>query len=415
MNKYIYTGLLALVLILASTQSFAKFTITPGINVRGEYNDNIFLDATGKQDDFITTFTPDIRLEYSPDNSLDLSLDYGLVLRQYYSHTSLSEETHMVEMSASARPFKRVFIDVTDTYTRVPIDIRNQYASDNTLTNMTDSNVLSVSTRVVLPVTSTISTTAGYSYSDFWLEDEGSTDSETHSVFFVLTDRFSSKITGSLKYNYNACRPDLTGQQEAVVGYNRHNGSVVIEYIIASNFVVDVELGESWTDYATGYNSQRPFWNVGADYTFKFISGTSIGIDFSRSISDSSTSGASRNRRGDLFFRTGDMLKLTVNPYFIEDTFFNTDRKDSIKGMNVDVSRPLGSKVTLLLNALWEDQVFLPEGEEVQRYGLGCSFDYRLTSQITTGIGYRYNKRNSNIAAEYFTNNIGWLQARVSF
>jgi hypothetical protein len=231
----------------------------------------------------------------------------------------------------------------------------------------------------------------------------------------VLTDRFSSKITGSLKYNYNAYRPDLNGQQEAVVGYNRHNGSVVIEYIIASNFVVDVELGESWTDYATGYNSQRPFWNVGADYTFKFISDTSIGIDFSRSVIDSLTSGASRNRRGDLFFRTGDMLKLTVNPYFIEDTFFNTDRKDSIKGMNVDVSRPLGSKVTLLLNALWEDQVFLPEGEEVQRYGLGCSFDYRLTSQITTGIGYRYNKRNSNIAAEYFTNNIGWLQARVSF
>ncbi|MCK5611521.1 TIGR03016 family PEP-CTERM system-associated outer membrane protein [Candidatus Pacearchaeota archaeon] len=400
---------------MTSTHSFAKFTITPGIGVRGEYNDNIFLGDSDKEYDFITTLTPDIRLEYSPNKSLDLSLDYGLDFRYYSRYSDLNEETQRVEMNASAKPFKRVFIDVTDTYARVPIDIRNKYALDNTLTNMTDSNSFSVSTRVVLPVTSTVSTTAGYNYSDLWFEDEGSTDSETHSAFFELTDRLSSKITGALKYNYSAYRPDLTGQQEAVVGYNRHNGSIAIEYLIASNFVVDVELGESWTDYATGYNSQRPFWNIGADYTFKFISGTSIGIDFSRSVIDSLTSGASRNRRGDLFFRTGNMLKLTVNPYFIDDTFLHTDRKDEIKGVNVDVSRPLGSKTILLLNGLLEEQRFMPEGEKVGRYSLGCSLDYKLSSKITAVIGYRHNGRDSNIANEDFTNNIGWLQARVSF
>ena len=112
---------------------------------------------------------------------------------------------------------------------------------------------------------------------------------------------------------------------------------------------------------------------------------------------------------------TGKVLKLTVNPYLIDDEFLNTDRKDEIKGVNIDLSRPLGSKTTLLLNGLWEDQEFMPAGEKIERYGLGCSFDYKLTSKITGGAGYRYNGRNSNIVNEDFTNNIGWLHARVSF
>ena len=414
MNKYIYTGLLALVLILTSTYSFAKFTITPGIDVKGEYNDNISLDDTDKKDDFITTLRPDIKLEYSPNNSLNLSLDYSLNFRHYTRHRNLSKETHSVKMNASAKPFKRVLIDVTDIYARVPIDIRNKYVSDNIITNMTDSNAFSISTSMVLPMTAALSTTAGYTYSDLWFKDEGSTDSETHSVFLVLNDRISSKINGALKYNFSAYRPDLTGQG-TVFKYDRHDGSLAIEYRIASNFGVDGEFGESWIDYDTRDNSRMTFWNVGADYKFTIISDASIEIDYSRSLSDSPTSGASRNRRGDMFFRAGNILKLTVNPYFSDNIYFNVARTDKIKGINVDVSMPVTGKVTLLLNGLREDQTFIPEEEKVRRYSLGCSFDYKLSSKITAGIGYKYNGRNSNINTEDFNNNIGWLQAKVSF
>ena len=416
MNKYIYTGLLGLILILTSTFSFAKFTITPGIDVREEYNDNIFLEDTDKEDDFITTLTPNIRLEYSPNSSLDLSLDYGFNFRYYSSHSDLSDDTQGsdVEMSASFKPFKRVFIDITDTYSRVPIDIRDKHASDNMLTNMTDSNSLSVSTGVILPVTSAVSTTVGYTYNDLWFKDDASTDSETHSVFFVVTDKFSSKITGALKYNYSAYRPDLTSrQQRDVLAYNRQNGSVAIEYLIASNLVVNGEVGESLTDYFRRDEPRTSFWNVGADY--EFISDTSIGIAYSSFLSDSSTSGASETRRGDLFLKAGNIFKLTVNPYFIEDTFVHIERKDEIKGVNLDVSRPLGERATLLLNGLVEYQKFKPGGEEVGRYSLGCSLDYKLSSKITAVIGYRHNGRDSNQANEDFTNNIGWLQAGASF
>ena len=252
MKKYIYTGFLALVLILTSSHSFAKFTITPGIDVRGEYNDNIFLEESNTDDDFITTFRPNIMLEYAPNSSLDLSFEYGFSFRAYSSHNNENEENHRLEMNVSARPFKQVLIEISDIYDRVPIDIRDAFAPDNTRTNMTDSNSFSVSTSLVLPVTSTVSSTVGYTYSDLWYEDAGSINSETHSVFLGLSNKFSSKITGELKYNYSAYRPDMTVLTGTVDKYDRNDGSVAIEYRVASNLTVNGEIGESWLDYDTG-------------------------------------------------------------------------------------------------------------------------------------------------------------------
>ena len=51
MNVYRDTGLLELVLNIDSGVFFAKFTITSGIDVRGEYNDSIFQGDTDKENE----------------------------------------------------------------------------------------------------------------------------------------------------------------------------------------------------------------------------------------------------------------------------------------------------------------------------------------------------------------------------
>ncbi|MBL7031784.1 MAG: TIGR03016 family PEP-CTERM system-associated outer membrane protein [Nitrospira sp.] len=423
MKKYIYTGFLALVLILTSSHSFAKFTITPGIDVRVEYNDNIFLEESNTDEDFITTFRPNIVLEYAPSSTFDLMFEYGFNYRNYSDHSAENEEAHMLELNATARPFKRVLIEVSDIYSRVPIDIRDTFAPDNTITNMTDSNSFLISTSVTIPLTATVSTKVGYSYNDLWYENEGSIDSETHSASVALSYMITPKITGELKYNFSAYRPDMTGTPGTVVKYDRNDGSVAIEYRVASNLTVDGELGESWLDYDTRDNTRVSFWNAGAEYTLKSVSDMSVGIKYSRYLNDSSTVGTSKNHRGDLFFRAGNILKddrlighqIIVNPYFDEATFINIDRKDKLKGIKVDISQPVTTKVTLLLNGLWEDQEFLPENEKVQRYSLGCGFEYAFSPKIAADIGYRYNGRDSDVDIEDFNNNIVWLQAKVSF
>lgn len=412
MKKNIVAGLLLGALILTPAYSFARFSMTPAFDVREEYNDNIFLDDSGEEDDFITTVRPGIKLQYSPGKNLDLDLDYGLDIRHYSRHSGESEEEHRLSMSAAARPFKGAAIEVTDTYARVPVDIRDAYAEDNTLTNMTDSNVFTASARILFPLTSSLSVSTGYSYEGRWYEDEGNTDSEAHSASVSLIKRFSSKINGTLEYRYNAYRPDIVTGENNIFEYDRHNASAGFEYRISSSLTVNGTAGESWIDYDEQDNDRLTFWSAGADYTFSYAS---LGVAHSRSLSDSPVSGASKNTRTDLFVKTGKTIEVTLNPYISEDTFINADRKDRIKGVRIDLSRPLGGKMTVGVNGLWEDQEFLPEQEEVTRYSAGCSLDYKVTAKVTAGAGYRYNARDSNVSGEDFTNNIGWLRAQVSF
>ena len=77
MKKIIYSGLSALFLLLTFVSSAtAKLDVNTSVGLREEYNDNIFLTKTNREDDFITSISPNIRLNYAL-SYLDLSLDYG--------------------------------------------------------------------------------------------------------------------------------------------------------------------------------------------------------------------------------------------------------------------------------------------------------------------------------------------------
>ena len=416
MKNIIRFGLLIVILISTIELSFAKLTVVPGISVKEEYNDNIFLDSSGEEDDFITTVSPEIELEYSPNRLLDLSLDYGLNFRFYSRHSSLNDtsirETQNIEFQSQLRPFNRVFIDISDVYDRVPVDVRERFAIDNAYFNMTDRNTFSFSPYMILPLTSTISTTIGYGYGNIWHKNKETVDSYTQSAYLRLNKRFSSKINGTLRYDYIAYRPDLSDDEPAVREYDRHEGSAGIVYRFNPDFEMNGEVGRLWTDFQTGEDAKLTFWNVATDYRF---GSTNIGAGYSYSFDDSATSGAFKRSRVDLNLETGRVLRLLINPYYYNDEYININRKDKTTGVTFDVSRPLSEKISASLNGVLERQKFSPEDEKVYRYSLGSALDYRLSRSITTSIGYRYNSRNSDVDTEDFHNNIAWLQAKLTF
>ncbi|HDH04483.1 MAG TPA: TIGR03016 family PEP-CTERM system-associated outer membrane protein [Nitrospirae bacterium] len=416
MKKIIYLALLAVFFLSISAPSFAKLTVVPGVSVKEEYNDNIFLDVSSKEDDFITTVSPGVELEYSHGKSLDMRLDYGLNFRFYSDHSNLNDtsirETQNVEFQSQARPFNRVFIDISDVYDRVPVDVRERFAIDNAYSNMTDRNTFSVSPYMILPLTSTISTTIGYSYSNIWHRAEEPVDSYSHSAFMTIDKRFSSKINAALKYRYLAYRPELSGDGTSVNEYDRHEGSVGIVYQATEGFRINGEVGRSQTDFQGTDNTKTTFWNIGTDYNF---GSSNIGATYNYSLNDSPISGSFKSSRIDLRLETGRVLRLIVNPYYSSDKYININRKDKITGVAFNISKPLSGKVNASLDAELERQELLPEDEKVRRYSLGSSLDYRLSEGITAGIGYRYNERDSDTGADEFQNNIVRLQAKLTF
>jgi hypothetical protein len=398
--------------------AIAKVDITPSVTLREEYNDNIFLTESAKEFDYITKLSPGILIEYSPGSSLDLSLDYRLDFRFYsrnseFNDTSL-KDTQNVNLRAQARPMNRVFIDVSDNYKRVPTDVRRKVAADNAFLNMTDNNVFTVSPYTILPLSSTLSTKIGYGYNNTWYDSKENTDSESHTAFLTLTNRFSSKLSGELKYDYYKY---LTSEQKTsrlLEDYAKHSGSIGLTYQIGQSLTLNGQVGKSYFNFETGDNKQDSFWDINVDYNIR--ERASLGAGYSTMLNDSSTSGVYISRKFDMYFKTETPIKLSINPHHSHDEYLGSDdREDTITGINANIAFSLTRKIDLLCDGLWEKQKFLPEDEKVRKYSIGSSLEYRLSTKITSSIGYRYNNSNSNIDSEDYKNNIVWLQAKVVF
>ncbi|MEN8264151.1 MAG: TIGR03016 family PEP-CTERM system-associated outer membrane protein [Nitrospirota bacterium] len=415
MKKIIFF-IIAMFLLSTASISIAKFSIIPSVDLKEEYNDNIFLTESDREDDFITTAFPKVELKYYLNKYLDLDLDYGLRFNFYSRHDELNDtsirETQNIKFKAQARPVNRIFIDISDRYERVPTDVRDSVAEGNVFFNMTDRNTFFVSPYTELPVTSTVSTRIGYSYSNMWHRDDGLVDYDRHSAFLFLNKRFSAKINGTLGYNYEVYRPESTEGRGNIEEYDRQRGYAGIVYRLNQNFEMSGEIGETWTDFDESDDSQNPFWNVEAAYSF---GSSEIGTAYSYILDDSVTNGSYKKQRIDLRFETGKKLVLEINPYYETGKYLNADREDRITGVNLNISRSISEKIKAAFNGVLEELEFLPEGEDVIRYSAGISLDFMLSRSITAGLGYRYNRRDSDIDYTDFHNNIASLKAKLIF
>lgn len=438
MKIFTSIGLIAgAVLLSTATFSYAKFTIDPSVTVREQYNDNIFLTDTDGEEDFITTVSPNILLDYSPNASLDLSLGYGFDFRFYSNNSDLNDtnfkDTQHANFLVQARPWKRVFIDATDSYRRVPLDVREKFARNNDFKNMTESNIFMISPYVDVPFTPTLSSRVGYSFTNEWYNDDAGNNADSHSAFLSLDKKFPFGLNASIGYTYLAYRPELSDD------YDKHEGSVSAEYQPASNFRVWGGAGMAHLDFSDRSNEDIPIWNVGSEYYLGILGGTKLSATYNESLSDidtsdytdakdiaereadpfkekeSITTGVMKIKRFDFILSAKKHIDITINPYYTENEELETDRVDEIIGVEVTFHKPLTTKLTAELNGYWETQEFSPEDREVDQYSLGGSIEYLLSRSITTSSGYRFNKRNSNVLGDDYGNTIVWIEAKLTF
>ncbi|RJQ53795.1 MAG: TIGR03016 family PEP-CTERM system-associated outer membrane protein [Nitrospiraceae bacterium] len=421
MKKTVFFCLLTFVLVSASTPSFAKIEVVPTLSLREEYNDNIFLTRENKEDDFITTIIPAVSLRYSPNKLLDLDLDYKLNFRFYGSHNEFNDDnlrdSQNAYFLARSRPLNYLYIDASDTYRRVPVDVRRRFAEGNEIVNVTESNVFFISPYIQYPVTPSILSTIGYEYDNKWFNSAELRDSESHAAFLTMGKTFQSKLNVDLKYRYYKYLAEPAEELDAGVikDYDSHRGSVLLAYQASRDVKVEGEVGESRIDFESAEDSKGAFWKVGVDYGSGSADGTLLGLSYGSSFRDSPLSGVYRSRRAEVSFRTGRVLALMINPYYSKDKFIRTDRTDRITGVKLSISRPLTEKLSVSLNGDYERQKFLPGQESVDKYGAGGDLNYKLNKFVTTGLGYRYNNRDSDDVEGDFDNNIVWLLAKAVF
>jgi hypothetical protein len=390
----------------------AKLDLNTRIRLREIYNDNIFLTQSNREYDFITIISPSIGLRYY-HRSIDLTLDYGLDFKFYSHHNELNEtglkNTQTLRLRSEFRPLNKIFIEISDIYRRVPIDIRRRIAFENIFVDMTDSNVFLISPRFEYPLSRTLNTKFGYRFTDIWYEAEEGNDSDSHLTFFTMERRLTPHLMFFLKYNY------LIQKTEFTEDYDRHQGSVSIVYKKDSDITMQSEFGKAFFDYSGIEDKTMNFWYVSTDYRLRFLRKITVGASYDTSFYDSVTEGVYKSRRLAFHLTTGKHLKLNIRSYYTVDKYLEEERKDKVTGIAIDLSRLLTRKIESSIRFLCERQRFLPEDERVHRYSVDSRFEYKFGRRLSGGIGYIYNNKNSDIDVNDFHNNIVWIQANFIY
>ena len=313
--------------------------------------------------------------------------------------------------------------------------MRNRTASDNSFENMTESNTFNISPYVDIPLTSTLSTRAGYLFTNIWYDDTSGNNSDTHSAFVSLNNRFPFGLDVSIKYDYLAYRPEITDDSDIQQVF------VIANYQVGPKLRVWIGGGMSYVDFSNRSNEEESIWNVGCEYNLSILGGTMLSATYNESLSanediisnnpetraisdsrptvfhnnDSITTGVTNDKRLDLTLSTSKYIDLTINPYYSDQKEIEAERKDKIYGVSANLSKSLTSKIDISIDGFWEKQKFSPQDTKVHVYSVGTSLEYILSRHITANIGYRYNKRNSDISNDDYDNNIVWLQTKLSF
>lgn len=388
---------------------WAALEFHPYLTVEEEYNDNINLSSSNKEEDWITTLQPGINLTYD-NRSVAATVDYSLRYRFYRNNDedNLDEFEDVQRANASAlffggRPFT---LRVSETITREALDARDDFefsdADRSTLYHLT-----------VLPeynwrLTPTFSLVFGYGYDRLDYAETRGNDSEEHSGRVSLVKILNASSEIFARYEYIAHQSD--DEEE----FDRQNYTLGLTQQLGARTTLALEGGYSEVEYDSGYDTDSTTWLV--DLGYRLSEALSFALAYSQDFTLTAEDGLTESQEASL---TGNYRKESLSAsaavFWNTSDYVRENREDEALGIRCDLSKPLARNLTANFDAEYEHAQFDDVvDEDVDRVTLGTSLDY-LYRRFTTSLGYRYRINESDIDTNDYTNNIVTLSGSVRF
>lgn len=392
-------GLLCALLVWP-TLAVAEFKAHPRLDLRSEYNDNLFLEANREQGDQISTVTPGLSLEYSA-TQLNLQGDYSLQFKKYNKHSELDEtrlsEVQRASLLADLFPGRDFTLHVADTLSRVSLDPRVALSEENDFFNKTSLNRLLVNPRYTFRKIQHFSATLGYLYERSDYDQREGDDSESHSGNLELSRDLSANLALLAGARHRFHRAELTED------YDRQDYYGGLRLRISPKILLQGRAGQARIQPDTRPDTSALLLSLGIDYEYspRFLVSGLAAQDFS----DSATLGVFRNRtlRGTLAYSGKVTADLTVQAEIGE--YEITNREDRSAGVRVTVGIPLGARTSLGLGGDFTYFNFRPEDEVTYRYGGNVSLSYTYGILFLRG-SYAHRVNDSTFAFNDYRNNI---------
>lgn len=252
--------LLLVVLVTSSAARAGEFSFHPSVAVSEEYSDNVYETRDNRRSDFISRFMPGLALKYNAP-LWDWDLAYNFDYRLYARNSRNDDSTHNLAAKGHIKIIDELFfLDLSDTYKRVSLDVSRDYTQESLYANQTDSNTFTASPYFIFHPGTRTTIKTGYRYTNVWYRDPAAIDKREHTGFFNASYEYSSKLTFNVDYLYT--------RQNSINPYNRNTPSVGARYEYADKCFVFGNGGYTWIDYKNLPDSNDPYWNAGLTHAF---------------------------------------------------------------------------------------------------------------------------------------------------
>ena len=246
-----------------------SFELTPSISVSRDYDDNIYLDDSNEQSDYLTTVSPGINLTISSLNNL-IGLDYSPTWVWYDDEDQNDTVRHSGTLTLGQDFTERMRFELTDTYLKSeePIEETEQVEGVRRTRDTYQRNTANASLSYQFGPENAL--TIGYMHSLLENEDVTIDDGTIQNPFAAINYWFD--VRNGLELNYELTEANFSRDDGSEAGDDYKGHSAGLRYIYRFSAHTRGSIGYDFTN--------RNFDGLTEDYTVQEGS-----IDFQQEIS----------------------------------------------------------------------------------------------------------------------------------
>jgi len=400
-------GVFAL-LVLAGAAQGAEIGFHPSLAVSEEYTDNVFETSTNRVGDYITRAMPGVAFSLKAP-ILDASLNYTFDYRNYARKSVEDEYTHVLEANGHLTAVENLlFLDVSDNYKRVSLDVTRDVSKESLFLNQADQNIATASPYLTLRPGQQTTIKTGYRFVDIRYIDSPGIDKMNHIGFLELSYEITPKWSATGGYTF-------TKEQSVIDGFSQHQAYGGFRHEYADKSFIFAQLGNSWTKYKSGSRTSNIYWNAGASHAFDTVTATlNTGVRFDEDplLNVTRESYVTGNLVKQL---NGGSLGLSLN--YSE---FNASESNSLKTRqyggtlsgNIEFSSFLKGNLSFSADKYDLRQL----GSYTRRFLVDSGLNYLLTKQLTLALNYIFvDYYSPDIATDNRRVNRAMLEIRMTF
>jgi hypothetical protein len=360
----------AMLLVGAGHLLAAELSFKPSLAVSEEYTDNVFENNINKRSDYITLAQPGLTFKYNAP-FWDWDLGYAFDYRTFAKKSRGDEMNHNGNLKGLLKLVdEKLFLDVSDSYKRVSMDVTRDATRDSLYQNQSDQNVGTVSPYLVLHPTSTIMIKTGYRYVNTWYKDPKAVKKQDHIGFLETSYEVSPRFFANMGYTFTKEKPDNEKSGVLSNSFMRHEAYLGPRYEYAEKSFIFAQGGAIITKYSDRSKyTTSPFWSAGITHTF-----------------DSATA------------------NLNTAVRYSDDPLGNTTTLDT--SYNLNITRTFDRGALTLLGSYTEFSDADTKKLKNRRYTGGITGAYELVQDLRGTFGFTYEYYNDilldSITRKYF-------------